>query len=395
MNIYKYLEKVIDKSKIQDFKGDLYELALVRYILMMTSKIFYRDITFFLNDEQIKQRRFIYSKRINPENIISGEIVCSSYCALLKEVMEKIYNIKSELVQTDNDVFKHIALLIITKQGNRYFIDPLMDLSEMKVGMKTNNFAEKEKSNNPYLRVKIDNLSFLPTEELREIDKKIGYLINDKYMEDNFLESNDIITFLEQKRIEIKGIVELIIYIKNVLKIVSKNENFDVWDFFIDDINLMDQNIEEVLNSNENRKRGIVIEYKDKFIILSENSKKYLIMNNEQWNKKIKENAIFVRKRMNITLYKYLNELELEPNILDHRVFQRVIYEFERDIIAQGKEPKDYIEIINRNKVILNNNGKRKIYIENDLLTIFDEISNKKIAVIYEDEGRNIEYRVI
>lgn len=395
MNIYNYLKLVIDKTKIQEFNGDLYEMALVRYVLMMTSKIFYRDIVFFLNDEQIKQRHLIYKKRINPNNIISGKIVCSSYCALLKDVMEKMYNIKSELVETDNDVFKHIVLLIITKQGNRYLVDPLMDLSEMKVGMKTNNFASKEKNNNPYIRNDIEDLSFLSEEETKEIDKKIGYLFNNRYTDEILSEVNDIQNFLEEERIEISGLVELIIYIKKALKLILKDEKFEVWDFFVDDINLIDEKIDEVLSSKEKRKRGIVIEYEEKVIILSEKSKKYLIMSNEEWNKKITRNSIFIRKRPYLSLYKYLSKLELEPNILDHRVFQRILYEFERDIIKERKQPKDYIDVTNKNKVTLKYRGKREIYIENDLLTIFDEISNKKIAVIYEDEGRNIEYRVI
>ena len=175
MNVYKYLDKHMDITKIQELKGDEYELALVRYVLLKISKLFYRSIIFFLNDEQIEQRNFIYSQKMNPENITSFEIVCSSYCSIIKEILKNKYHIEVELIETDRDVFKHVALLLHTKMGNRYFIDPLMDLSEMKAGMRTHNFASKEKSDNPYIRVKIENLNFLDSKILENIDDKIEY----------------------------------------------------------------------------------------------------------------------------------------------------------------------------------------------------------------------------
>ncbi len=157
MNLYEYLEKNIDKAKIQEFNDDEYEIALVRYVLMQTARIFYRNRLFFLDEEQIKIRHLIYNEQIDIRNINSYDIVCSSYCRILQEVLKNKYTIQTELLEADRDEFKHIVMRLITSKGNRYLIDPLMDLTNMKTRMKTHNFATIEKdSNNPYIRIQID-----------------------------------------------------------------------------------------------------------------------------------------------------------------------------------------------------------------------------------------------
>ena len=75
MDLYKYLENVIDKRCIEVFKDDEYELALVRYVLKETSKLFYRNAIFFLNEEHIKERYLVYDYKFNPKDITSFEIV--------------------------------------------------------------------------------------------------------------------------------------------------------------------------------------------------------------------------------------------------------------------------------------------------------------------------------
>ena len=50
MNLYDYFKENIHMNRIKDFNGDMHELALVRYVMRETSKLFYRDYTFFLNN---------------------------------------------------------------------------------------------------------------------------------------------------------------------------------------------------------------------------------------------------------------------------------------------------------------------------------------------------------
>lgn len=407
MNLYQYLEDRIEETKIQEFKGDEYELALIRYVLMLTSKLFCRSQTFFLNDEQLEQRHIIYSRKINPENITSFEIVCLSYCALLKEVLEIKYGLKTELIPTDHDVFQHIALLLTTKTGNRYFIDPLMDLSEMKAGMRTHNFASKEQSNNPYMKVKIENLSFLSSETLEEIDKKIGYTTNQLYTDDllSTLKSKLnpfqlVCDFFEliRKKITVNGIVDSIIYVKSALKkILSEEEKnkIKITDFFIDECDLKDDAIRYIVDNSESRKRGLVLEYDNQFIIFSPSTTEYLKLTQEDWEEKRKNNHIFVRNSEFINLYHYLNELDLEPNLLNHREFLRVFSKLEKKMIRDGKNPKDFIHVMDREKIIINYGSPLEFSIENNLLVLFNKGNNRKFAIDYGDEGRNIKYNII
>ena len=47
MNLYEYLKEKINIDQIENFSGDKYELAIVRYVMKEASKLFYRDNTFF------------------------------------------------------------------------------------------------------------------------------------------------------------------------------------------------------------------------------------------------------------------------------------------------------------------------------------------------------------
>lgn len=438
MNVYKYLDKHMDITKIQELKGDEYELALVRYVLLKISKLFYRSIIFFLNDEQIEQRNFIYSQKMNPENITSFEIVCSSYCSIIKEILKNKYHIEVELIETDRDVFKHVALLLHTKMGNRYFIDPLMDLSEMKAGMRTHNFASKEKSDNPYIRVDIENLNFLDSKILENIDDKIGYKKHHMYMDEMLdvlknklsdfeqipdaktkkkvakhilkrpvkeIEYKDILNFkiiafaeLVRKNITFIGLVDFMIFVQSALEKILTYEEKDktkISDFFVDTCDLKDENICEFLNSNENRKRGMMIKYNNQCMILSAENTDYLLFTQDEWEKIKNRNHIFIRKKEYIQSYKYLSTLELEPNILDHREFLKIFSKIERRMIKDNKQPKDYIDIVNRQKIIVNYKFSIEFSIENNLLVVLNKKNGKKYAIHYEDEGRNVTYKLI
>lgn len=116
MDLYIFLKNTINENKIKEFNDDEYELAIIRYVLKETSKLFYRNEIFFLNNENIKKRRYIYSYNINPKKIENFDIVCSTYCVLLKEVLQNQYGINTELITTDFDVFKHVVLLLTTKK---------------------------------------------------------------------------------------------------------------------------------------------------------------------------------------------------------------------------------------------------------------------------------------
>lgn len=436
MNLYEYLENVVDEDKINDLSEDEYELAITRYVLMEISKLFYRDVIFFLNDEDIRKRRSIYSKVMTPNDVNCFEVVCLSYCRLISDILKSKYDIETKLVKTDRDVFKHVILLLITKEKNRYFIDPLMDLSAMKSRMKTSNFAVCKINDNPYVKVKFKNLSSLDFNIIKKIDDKIGYTNSGLYLDDFLTElkkdigkiemsinkkekifmarkllnrvvlQEELESFSEFKikaflelikgKININGLVELMIFTKSSLKILLDKEEFDkvkIYDFFVDKKDIKNNSLIQILDDNAERKRGIILQFNDKYVLFSEFSDLYLDLKNEEWGKIQKDNNVFVRKSVRIGLYKYLNELELEPNILDHREFLRIFSMIEKEILNEGMNPKDYVKVINKDKLVVNYNRDLEFYIENDLLTISD--NGKKYYVFYNDEGRQVEYKAL
>ncbi len=76
------------------------------------------------------------------------------------DLLKQVYNIDSELVSPFEDKFRHVDLLIKTKNGKNYIVDPLTDLIEMQVSMRTNNFASEEYYNSNYTGI-LNNISFL------------------------------------------------------------------------------------------------------------------------------------------------------------------------------------------------------------------------------------------
>ncbi|MCI8471320.1 MAG: hypothetical protein HFJ35_07750 [Clostridia bacterium] len=341
MNLYEYLEKNIDKAKIQEFNDDEYEIALVRYVLMQTARIFYRNRLFFLDEEQIKIRHLIYNEQIDIRNINSYDIVCSSYCRILQEVLKNKYTIQTELLEADRDEFKHIVMRLITSKGNRYLIDPLMDLTNMKTRMKTHNFATIEKdSNNPYIRIQIDGLKYIDDGTIRRIDEKIGYLENNKYKDD-----------------------------------------------------IQDKEILNALEKIQNRNRGLLIECGDIVIAFFMNSMRYLKIDKVKWKRLEKNNKIFVKRKILINEYKYLNELELETNILDHKEFLKIFKTIEEKAIKNSDNIGEFIDVSKkRDSIAINYDKLLEFKIENNFLVVFNKTDSIKTIIEFTDEGRKVQY---
>ena len=298
-------------DKIKEFNGDMSELALIRYVMKEASKIFYRDYTFFLNKENIDDRDTIYNKKIDLSDVKDFSIVCKSYCDVIKELLNGLYGIDSEVISAFNDRFRHVDLMIKTKTGNRYIVDPLTDLVEMQVGLRTNNFASKEYYESSYAKI-LDNISFLTEDELERIDNKIGYKNGNIYLDDflkklrinfehfeEFLKENQHIAItllgdeydgrqlLDDEKINLKlkyiskylnnrrylnGFVDLVMFSDIVIKeLFSEEEQSKIhsYSFFVDEEDLQNTELADILTSTETRKRGRVINFNGKNYIFS------------------------------------------------------------------------------------------------------------------------------
>lgn len=438
MNLYDYFKENIQMNRIKDFNGDTYELALVRYVMRETSKLFYRNYTFFLNKENINDRDSIYNKEIDLSNIQDFSIVCKSYCDILRELLKQIYEIDSEVISAYNDRFRHVDLLIKTKGGNNYIVDPLTDLIEMQAGLRTNNFASKKYYENSYIGI-LDNVKFLTEDELEQIDDKIGYKNDTVYLDDSlknlkidfynfeeFLQKNESIaiellgnkydgrelsgdekidlklkyisTHLNNRRY-LNGFVELVMFSDIVIKSVFSEEEqkkIHTYSFFVDKDDLQNLELSNIFKSSENRKRGRVISINGRNYIfsLNENTLQY---DDEQWQKIIKENNIFVKPEYPVQLLKYIKNNGADRNIVHNNEFLRLFNKFETALLNSGKTLEDIKNdnISIQGDMILTKFGNNYISykIENGHLVVKDYGKNQKHIIFYEDEGRNITYK--
>lgn len=438
MNLYDYFKENIQMNRIKDFNGDTYELALVRYVMRETSKLFYRNYTFFLNKENINDRDSIYNKEIDLSNIQDFSIVCKSYCDILRELLKQIYEIDSEVISAYNDRFRHVDLLIKTKGGNNYIVDPLTDLIEMQAGLRTNNFASKKYYENSYIGI-LDNVKFLTEDELEQIDDKIGYKNDTVYLDDSlrnlkidfynfeeFLQKNESIAIellgnkydgrelSGDEKIDLKlkyiskhlynrrylnGFVELVMFSDIVIKSVFSEEEqkkIHTYSFFVDKDDLQNLELSNIFKSSESRKRGRVISINGRNYIfsLNENTLQY---DDEQWQKIIKENNIFVKPEYPVQLLKYIKNNGADRNIVHNNEFLRLFNKFETALLNSGKTLEDIKNdnISIQGDMILTKFGNNYISykIENGHLVVKDYGKNQKHIIFYEDEGRNITYK--
>lgn len=439
MNLFNYLKENVDIRKLESLENDNLDIGVVRYAIKEISKKFYRDYTFFFDKENLKDRKDIYDKKFDLNNVKNFNIVCKSYCDIIQEALKKQYDIDCELISPFDDYFKHVDLLIKTKNGKQYIIDPLSDLIEMQVGMRTNNFASKTYYDNMYKDI-IEKVDFLDDKELEKIDNIIGYKNNGVYLDD-FLEivrkklenieelvtnnkkvykdligeepEEDKYKNIDEVDLKLKfigkylnnrkylnGTVDLLMFLNIVIsKTLSEEEEkqIEIKSFFVDNKDLRNRDLKKLLENSEDRKRGIVINYKNRNYIFSLNSNS-LEFDDNRWNEIIKENKIFIKPNYNIKLMSFLKKNNVNRNIIHNNEFLRLFSEFEKKLLDNKESIESIIQenIIIENDMVFTKDGNSSIVykIEDTNLVIKDYKNNTKRTVFYEDEGRKISYKI-
>lgn len=218
----KFIKEVeLEISNFKPISANLQDLAIIKHVLIKLSNICSRDDRFFLYKENICLRRRIYNKNLK-FNKNGMKISCKSYCNLVKNILNSL-NIKTSLFSAGTDEFKHYALLYENK-SKKYYIDPLHDLVNFKVGAKAEYFCCEYH--------KISNLTILSESQQDEINQAIKY-------KENYKDKLNCILH-EIKESDVCSILKEILKNLNLISIISISDNITLLNKVIQDNALQD-----------------------------------------------------------------------------------------------------------------------------------------------------------
>lgn len=340
----KFIKEVeLEISNFKPISANLQDLAIIKHVLIKLSNICSRDDRFFLYKENIYLRRKIYNKNLK-FNKKGMKVSCKSYCNLVKNILSSL-NIKTSLFSAGTDEFKHYALLYENK-NKKYYIDPLHDLVNFKVGSKAEYFCCEYH--------KISNLTILSESQQDEINNAIKYkeIYRDKL--------NCILHEIKQSDV----CLVLKVILKN-LNLISISDNITLLNKAIQDSALQDykNNIQisycitkksfSLDNTSLIKKRccGIYIKYNNEIIYFFPSIKCFL-------QNPLDVNFVYVKPKVNLKTYQYLRENNVNRQILDNVYFQKVFYIIEKEYNINEND----IEILHNNILIEKLNLKFCIY---------------------------------
>lgn len=180
---YENIKKIQLPKSCSELTSDEIELAKARKLQILMAPFFARDYDFFYQPNNYSLKRKIYNRPVKLEaGKEKNTIVCKTLVDLACEILKE-NEIEARPITCDDDEFSHIDLEITTKSGKKYIINFLSDLELTQMGCKPKRFASSEYLEERYSDKK-DKYSCLEEEKLKEIDKKLNFLVYDMYLND-------------------------------------------------------------------------------------------------------------------------------------------------------------------------------------------------------------------
>ena len=308
----KFIKKI--RKTIEHFdkstSTEVYELAIIKYMLIELSKICSRDDRFFLYKEDLLKRRKIYNRKLqlNKSNI---KVSCKSYNLLIKNILKKL-GIKIDLFSLGKDEFKHYALIYEHKNA-KYYIDPLHDLVNLKIGADTEYFGVECK--------KCSNFTILTKEQACEINKIIKFenlycgLLRE--VNKNIYTYDKIKSIIEYSNLN--SVADLIILLNKVFT----------------DINHIPQpNISYCITSERVTIKNIKLKKHTCGLHITDNKKQiyYFHSKHQLFETDANLKNVFIRPKFKIMLYQYFKSKNANRQIIDNVYFQQKFYELEQQL---------------------------------------------------------------
>ena len=126
------------------------------------------------NPELLKQ---IYNMDVNVDEYVNPKLICKTLNGVYSELLNRV-GIRNKIIKKPSSINQYfeaedIALIFFDENGMPYFTAIAADIQRCKYGMKTQFFGGCD---NNYPEGKRDSVCIIKTDELEDIDKKIGYL---------------------------------------------------------------------------------------------------------------------------------------------------------------------------------------------------------------------------
>lgn len=172
------INKFIDELKPEI--NNLSEIEKARYVYIKLGKIKEFNDDFLYGTSLSKSE--IYNNEKNKQSLLindlmqSNKLICVGLSKLYKEILNRL-KISCELCTVGEEDCRHMYNIIKTSNDETYKADLQKDMRYIHIGMSTHYFGQAD----------MEDLDIISKKDLKEIDKKIGYIkedYTDKYIQD-------------------------------------------------------------------------------------------------------------------------------------------------------------------------------------------------------------------
>lgn len=386
---YEIIKKIQLPKSCSDLTPDEMELAKARKLQILMAPFFARDYDFFYQPNNYSLKRKIYNR---PVKLEAGKernaIVCRTLVDLACEILIE-NGIDAKAITCDDDEFSHIDLEITTKNGKKYIVNFLSDLELTQMGCKPKRFASSKYLDERYFDKK-EEYSYLEEEKLREIDKKLNFLVYDMYLNDAIAlmksefdnypqilqaskeesEQSDKKTKKRLKKLKsidtakmkidfimkyfnyrgnIRSQIELVRYYKMLIgELLTKEEQKHVKllnshvkksEGEHEDLSLI---FDETYDDPDSKWRFLTIAVGKKYYCVSCKEKTYVQFNESEMKEKIDKGEIFIAQKKKSVLGEFIRNMGKNVRLLKHPVVEEQIFRFEGLIDEAKKESIEF-----------------------------------------------------
>ena len=195
-------------SIIENMPKNLTDIEKVRYLYLEIGKVISYNIEYIYSIDT-RYAKDIYNEKITISSIERKNyqnkiiLLCKQASEILNEALNKT-NIKSKCVGFEEGSQYHVDVLV-NVHNKKYCLNLIKDIANIQKGLKTTGFAASKKLYDG------TNCDTIKQDNLKIIDKKLGYCRNNMYMD-------DVILMLKEEMKDTENIKKYIIQENSNLK---------------------------------------------------------------------------------------------------------------------------------------------------------------------------------